>query len=389
MAARRLGLSIYLVGGAVRDMLMGRAITDLDLVVEGDATVLAMAVAEALGGEVLARSQFGTAKLHVLEQRIDVVSARRETYRRPGALPAVRPGTIAEDLDRRDFTINAIALRLAPAPLQLLDPRDGQRDIAAGLVRILHSASFQDDATRILRAVRYEQRLGFHLEPETEALLHRDLGMLDTISGDRLRRELGLVLQEEAPGRILTRAAELRVLSALFLSLPDAPVLEQRLARLSSLDSPAQAHHYIAMLAFTLTHDQREGFIRRLNMPATWAKIVRDVALAYGAAQDLAEETSPVAIYRRLHSLNLEAVNVVAALVPNVSARHNLRRYIREWRHVRPLLNGRDLAGMGISPGPQVGVLLEALRDARLEDRIHTRIDEEAFVRKWVSSPTP
>ncbi|MEE8443582.1 MAG: hypothetical protein V3S37_07520, partial [Dehalococcoidia bacterium] len=129
-AAGRLGVSLYLVGGAVRDLLIGVSITDLDLVVEGDAQSMASALATTLKGEVLSHSQFGTVKIHVLGQHIDIVTARRETYRRPGALPTVRPGTITEDLERRDFTINAIALHLAPGPLHLLDPRDGQGDIA-------------------------------------------------------------------------------------------------------------------------------------------------------------------------------------------------------------------------------------------------------------------
>ena len=368
---------------------MGQNIMDLDLVVEGDASLLASALAEALAGEVMARSQFGTARLQVLGQRIDVVTARRETYRRPGALPTVQPGTIDDDLGRRDFTINAMALRLEPVPMQLLDPTDGQRDIPGRLVRVLHPASFQDDATRILRAVRYEQRLGFRLEVDTERLLRRDLGMLGTIGGDRLRRELDLIFREEQTVPMLLRAADLGVLSSVYPDLPDGPALEQRVPRLTVANSPPQPHHYLALLAYSLGHEQREGFIRRLNMPATWARVVRNVALARDAADSLAAETSPVAVYRRLHELGLEAVQVAAALVDDEGARHNLQRYLQEWRHVRPVLNGRDLVHLGVPPGPQIGELLEVLRDARLEGRVSTREEEETLVRERVSSPTP
>ena len=385
-AARQLGLPLYLVGGAVRDLLMARPITDLDLVVEGDAGLLATALAEALAGEVMARSQFGTARLRVLGQRIDVVTVRRESYRRPGALPTVRPGTIDDDLGRRDFTINAMALRLEPVPMQLLDPTEGRQDIQGRLIRVLHPAGFQDDATRILRAVRYEQRLGFRLEADTQTLLRRDLRMLDTIGGDRLRRELALVFHEEQAVPMLLRAADLSVLSSVYPDLPDGPILEQRLPRLAVADGMAQPHHYLALLAYSLGRDQGEAFVRRLNMPATWARIVRDVALARDAADSLASETSPVAAYRRLHELGLEAVQVAAALVDDKGARHNLQRYLREWRLVRPLLNGRDLVRLGVPPGPQVGELLEALRDARLEGRVSTREDEEVFVRERIDS---
>ena len=387
-AAHQLGLPLYLVGGAVRDLLMGRLLTDLDLVVEGDASQVATALASALAGEVTAHSQFGTAKLRVLGQRIDVVTARRESYRKPGALPTVHPGAISNDLARRDFTINAIALRLEPSPLELLDPTNGQGDIQRKLLRILHSASFQDDATRILRAVRYEQRLGFRLEEETETLLRRDLRMLDTIGGDRLRRELDHMFREEKAGSILLRAARLGVLSALYPGLPDAPTLERRLSHITLEGGPVQPHQLLALLTYSLGRDQREGFVRRLNMSATWAKVVRDVALAREASASLAAKASPVAAYRRLNGLSPEAVQVAAGLVEDKGSRHNLRRYLEEWRHVKPMLNGHDLVRLGVQTGPQIGEMLEALRDARLDGRVSSREDEKTLIRERVSGLT-
>ncbi len=388
-AARQLGLPLYLVGGVVRDMLMGRAIRDVDLVVEGDASRLASALAEALSGEVVAQSQFGTAKLRILGQDIDVVTARRETYRRPGALPTTYPGTIVEDLARRDFTINAIAIRLEPGPAKLLDPTGGQADIRQGLIRVLHPASFQDDATRILRAVRYEQRLGFHLEQETERLLQRDLRILDTIGMDRMPRELALIFREEQAGAILLRAAGLGILPALHPHLPDAPTLKQRLTRLSSADSLAEPLHYLALLAYSLNQEDSEGLIRRLNMPATWAKAVRHVAVARESTASLAQESSPAAVCRRLGGLSLEAVQVAGALADSEGTQRNIQRYVQEWRHVRPRLTGHDLARLGVPAGPRVGELLEYLRDAQLEGRVHTKADEEALVKESLSSMPP
>ena len=384
-AARRLGLPLYLVGGVVRDTLMGRAIKDVDLVVEGDALRLASALAGALSGKVVARSQFGTAKLRILGQSIDVVTARRETYRKPGALPTVYPGAIADDLARRDFTINAITIRLEPDPMKLLDPTGGQADLRQGLIRVLHAASFQDDATRILRAVRYEQRLGFRLEPETERLLRRDLPMLDTISGDRLRREMDIIFREELAGPTLLRAADLGVLAALYHHLPDAAELKQRLPRLSA-DGLEEPLHYLSLLAYSMKHDEAQGFIERLSLPATWAKVVRDVALARESAASLATESSPAVVCRQLRGLSLEAVQVAGALAESEGARHNFQRYVQEWRHVRPRLTGHDLTRLGVLPGPQVGKLMEELRDARLEGRVRTKADEEALVKERLSS---
>ena len=378
--ANRLELPTYLVGGAVRDLFMKQPITDLDLVVEGDANLLANALATALGGEVLAHSQFGTTKLRVFGQSIDVVTARQESYRRPGALPTVHPGTIAQDLKRRDFTINAMAMRLGPGSIQLLDPTNGQGDITAGLVRILHPTSFQDDATRILRAIRYEQRLRFQLEQHTEALLSRHVEILNTISGDRLRRELDLIFREEHAGDILLRAANLGVLSTLNPYLPDALTLQDQLRRLSQEGGAILPQQYLALLAYSTKDDQRDGFIQRLNMTRTWARVVRDVSLARDAADFLAREPSPVMAYRLLNPLNLKAIRTVAALTQNKPARDSLSLYLRELQHVRPMLNGHDIANLGVPPGPQVGALLEALRDARLEGKVHTREHEEAFI---------
>lgn len=388
-AARQLGIAIYLVGGAVRDLLLGLPVQDIDLVVVGDAAALLSTLAASLGGRITARSQFGTAKLRALEQNLDIVRARRETYRRPGALPSVHPGIIQDDLARRDFTINAMALRVEPPPPLVLDPTRGLQDLRQGLIRILHPASFQDDATRILRAIRYEQRLGFHLERETEALLRRDLGFMNTIGGDRLRRELNLLFQEERAGLTILRASELGALSALYPPMPDAQEMKKRLDRLSSGNGPPESMHLLAMLAYSWEPVQREGFIQRLRLPGAWARVVRDVGAARHAADSLAAEESPAAVALKLRDLSPEAVQAAAALAPQEGSRRNLQRYLRQWRTVRPLLSGRDLARMGIPKGPQMGQLLETLLHARLEGLVQTREDEEAFIRQRSSPLIP
>ena len=233
------GQRLYLVGGAVRDLLLGRPNVDFDLVVEGDAPRLARQLAkkERLDGEnskvgerVTVHRQFGTAKFSRGGLNIDLITARSETYARPGALPTVQPGTIRDDLLRRDFSINAMAIDLSPASFgQLLDHHGGRSDLEQErVVRILHERSFIDDATRILRALRYEQRLGLNLERNTERLLCEHKSMLDTISGDRIRHELELILKEDRPEQILKRAQALGVLQQLDPSLRGNGWLAQR-----------------------------------------------------------------------------------------------------------------------------------------------------------------
>ena len=182
-AARSHGVYAYLVGGAVRDALLGLPVGDIDIAVVGLTPDIAHSTAAALGGAIVKRSQFNTFALSADGRRIDIAMARQETYARAGALPAVAPGTVQSDLARRDFTINAMAASINAGSFgELLDPLDGQGDLRRRIVRVLHNASFQDDATRILRAARYAVRLGFTLEAQTERLLRRDAPCLDAIS---------------------------------------------------------------------------------------------------------------------------------------------------------------------------------------------------------------
>ena len=211
-AAAKQGQNLYLVGGAVRDMLLGLSHTDLDLVVEGDAIKMAQSLG--LNNIKIATYQtFGTANIKWNHWSVDLATARSEIYTKPGALPEVTPSTINRDLFRRDFTINAMAVSLHPDSYgELIDPYHGSSDLKNKLICVLHENSFIDDATRIWRAIRYEQRLGFDIEPNTLHLLKRDIDMLDTISGDRIRHELELVLKEKLPEKAIHRADELAVL---------------------------------------------------------------------------------------------------------------------------------------------------------------------------------
>ncbi|MFC1904128.1 CCA tRNA nucleotidyltransferase, partial [Chloroflexota bacterium] len=207
---------LYLVGGVVRDLLLGRANFDLDLVVAGDAISLAQQLADIKKGKIITHSRFGTAKLQWDSWNVDFTTARSETYPRPCVLPTVKPASIREDLFRRDFTINAMAVELnAGSYGKLLDLYGGREDLEGKLIRVLHEKSFIDDATRIWRGLRYEQRLNFKLEPFTLQLLRRDTGYLEALSGDRVRYELEMVLKEECPEKVLCRADELGVLAKL------------------------------------------------------------------------------------------------------------------------------------------------------------------------------
>ena len=375
-------VSIYLVGGAVRDLLMDKPVVDLDITVERDASTVAHALAAKLSGRVVSRSQFGTFKVEMDGESVDVVTSRRETYRRPGALPTVSPSSIDDDLKRRDFTINAMALRLAPGSVDILDPCKGQDDIRSRTIRVLHDASFRDDATRMLRAVRYEQRLGFRLSQETEALLMSGASYLDTISGDRLRREMSFIFREEKAPEILLRAARLGLLAALYQHLPSEEELERRLSAIRASAPTGNSRSYLALLAAAMSEPEAEGFIQRLKMPPSEAKAVRDAVKARALVASLDANASPPRIVAVLQGLDRHALRVAALLSQDEASSGLALRYLNEWRHVKPRLNGRDLARLGVPEGPRVGLLLERLRNARIEGEVSTREEEEAFVRR-------
>lgn len=381
--ARGVGLPLYLVGGSVRDLALGLPVADLDLVVEGDASVLAHELAKALSGQVVAWSQFGTAKLRANGSTLDLVTARAESYRRPGALPTVRPGTLREDLLRRDFTINSLAMDLGEEPFgEVLDPTGGLEDLRLRLVRVLHERSFIDDATRILRALRYEQRLGFRLEEATERLLRRDLSYLDTISSDRLRHELERTLAEEKAALVLRRCLELGVLEAIHPSLRHAKDTLDVLERAPTAQAGPSPLFWMAALAYHVTPAERLSLAARLNLTARQRRVVEDAGRVRKMEPQLHRSLAPSQVDGLLRELAPEAVEVGAILAQEPGVRELLGRYLREWRRVRPALNGRDMLGLGVPQGPMVGELLEELRRARLDGQVTSRAEEEALVRE-------
>ncbi|MBI4297244.1 MAG: CCA tRNA nucleotidyltransferase [Chloroflexi bacterium] len=382
------GEALYLVGGVVRDLLLGRGIVDLDLVVEGDAIALARRLAQELAGKARTHPRFGTAKVEMAGWSADLASARSETYAHPGALPQVTPASIAEDLARRDFTVNAMAICLEPAHFgQLLDIHGGFPDLKARLIRILHPGSFMDDATRILRALRYEQRLDFQLESETEALMRWQTKMLDTISGDRLRHELELIFQEEYPEKVLARAEKLGVLAAISSGLRGDGWLTEALRCARRLGEPRGSTLELCflLLAYPLGEAQVESFIRRLHFPAQVSRNLRALSRLKALLPSLAApDMSPVRIYHHLHPfspLTLRAVSL--ALGPGMP-KGCIDLYLDRLRSLSPFLDGDDLRRMGVSPGPRLGRMLRALLEAKLEGKVSSREEEQALVKEWL-----
>lgn len=388
--AQERGMPLYLVGGVVRDVLLGRETLDLDLVAEGDARALTMALAHRLDGRAVTHDQFGTATFVSGSMHVDVAMARTERYPAPGALPEVAPGSIHDDLRRRDFTINAVACALSPGPFgKVLDPLGGRRDLQAGLVRMIHDQSFADDPTRMLRAVRYQARFRFDAEEQTEALLRRDARRLAGVSGDRVRHEMERIFQEHEPERALALAGEYGLLAAVHPSLGwDAECARwfRRARRLGA----ASEQLYLCLLGCGLSEGDAQALAQRLHLSNALARPLQDTARLRQRLPELgARRLRPSQVYDLLAPFDAEAVAACRIAAPSPIIASRLRLYLEELRGVRPSLDGSDLLALGIPQGPRVGEALAALRRARLDGQVQSRDDEAAFVREWLASGAP
>jgi tRNA nucleotidyltransferase (CCA-adding enzyme) len=378
-AAKR-GQRVYLVGGVVRDLLLGYPNFDLDLVVEGDAMKLAQQVAETSQAKLLAHHRFGTAKLKYENFTLDLATARREIYARPGALPTVTPGTLKDDLIRRDFSINAMAISLTANDYgELVDPYQGKSDLEHCLIRILHPGSFSDDATRILRAVRYEQRLCFELETQTAQLLKRDIPMLDTISGDRIRHELELIFKEKQPEFAIRRLAELGVLLRISPLLKGDGWIAEKFDKARRLKKPAQLPSlYFCLLIYSFSEGGIEQFLTRLNISAKLSRAMRDT-LRLKTSLPLLDKSSlkPSEIYYLLREYEPVAIQANAIASDSSMIHHHLQLFLIKLRYVRTSLNGEELKRLGISAGPEMGRVLQILHKAKLDGEVSTKADEK------------
>jgi len=378
-AARR--THVYAVGGAVRDLLLDAPAVDIDLAVEGDAVELARRALP--GARTTAHARFGTASVVVGGTRIDLASTRSEAYVRPGALPKVAPGGIDDDLRRRDFSMNAMALRLTGAAI-LVDPCGGANDIAARLVRVLHEGSFGDDATRIFRALRYAARLGFSIEAHTAALLRDGSGYIAPVGGERLRREIELLLGEPAAGAALEACQATGALRAIHSVLQWHPGNTQAL---DSERSAPRAAVGFALLAARASPDEAEAICERLKLKRAEAAAVRGMAAMRDLGKMLRQpQAKPSGVVVLLDRFPAAAVAGFAATTPDAIARQMALRYLEEWRYVKPLLNGRDLQEMGVPTGPQVQKGLQLIRAARLDGWATDRGDEHALILRFAKS---
>jgi tRNA nucleotidyltransferase (CCA-adding enzyme) len=387
-----LGFPLHLVGGSVRDLLLARPIVDVDLALEGNAIELGRKLVNKYGGKITIHEKFYTATFDIrnskLDDRIpnteyrisnleslDLISARRETYSHPGALPNVTKSTLDDDLRRRDFTVNAMAIRLDRDGFgELYDPLGGQVDLGHKLIRVLHPNSFMDDPTRIFRAVRYAMRLGFEIETETLKLVNDEsLKVLSTLSGERLRHEFDMIVSEIEYATMFMRLTGLNVLSAL-----EAPNFNNSYASLFEklpevslgVDIDRVTLGYLLWLA-----DSTPAKIRSLGDRLAFTADLTEMLASASALKTMLpalKNAKPSAWTFGIEKMPLASIYGVYLLTNE----NPLLEFLSTWRHIKPVTSGDDLKARGLEPGPKFKEILTRLRAAWLDGEVKNQNDE-------------
>lgn len=378
--AASMNMPCYLVGGCVRDLLLQKPINDFDIIVEGNAIQLGDELVRKYGGKLTAHPKFLTAIWSLSsDETLDLITARAETYPTAGALPAVHPSTIEDDVARRDFTINTLVVRLDGEHFgDFFDLLDGQADLAQGIIRVLHPNSFIDDPTRIFRAVRYEQRYGFKIDDDTLRLVNREaFEVLAKISGERIRHEFDLIFVEENAALMLARLKELGALNVFNL-----PEFNQKYAGLLNAAPPAgfdlSADRALLGYLFWLVDlpkDTVNVLSRRFDFTL---EITADALAAIKLKKDLPlfKDAKPSAWTFHLEKFPLPSIYALW-LITNESA---LQDFLVKWQHIKSNVSGDDLKARGVPPGPAYKEILSKLRAAWLDGKIKNADEEQELL---------
>lgn len=366
----------YLVGGAVRDLMLGAAGVDLDIALEGDALESAWELASRLEGRAVTHERFGTATVRADDLVFDLAGTRRERYAEPGALPEVEPAPLADDLARRDFAVNAMAVGLTGEDRGVLhDPHGGAADLDAHVVRVLHPQSFVDDPTRLLRAVRYESRLGFAMDDETERLAREAIaaGALDTVSGPRVRDELLDLLGEYSMGDGLARMASLGLDRALHPAFEADPELAAS-AQLGSAETGADPR--LAALAALVSRapEELEPWVESLNLGRGDRNSVLAAARqGPGLVRSLQADLPPSSVHALLRC---EPAETLAVALAHGAPAGPVLRFLADLRDVHLEVTGDDLMAAGVPESSAIGHALDETLRRKLDGEVSGRDDE-------------
>jgi tRNA nucleotidyltransferase (CCA-adding enzyme) len=391
--AEGMGYNAYLVGGTVRDLLLGEENLDIDIVVEGDGIIFARALSERLQAKVRSHHRFGTAQIIKDGLKFDIATARTEYYESPAALPKVETSSIKKDLYRRDFTINSLAVKLNPKDFGLLlDFFGGLRDIREKTIRALHNLSYVEDPTRAFRAVKFSERFGFKLSKHAENLIKSAVKMdlFKKLSGFRLYEELLIAFKETDPVRTLKRLSDFGLLKVIHQNLVFDEKLETTLSSMSEtlawfnllyLDEKVDIGVlYLTALLSNLEDKSRREALERLSTPGGIKTIIlKSISDSAEILRQLPTK-NPVETYHLLANMNIETMLFSMSLTKDKNKKKEISQFLVDLRKIKPLLKGSDLKKLGISPGPVYTEILNSLLNEKLSGRLKTEEEEKNFV---------
>ncbi|MBR61830.1 MAG: hypothetical protein CL904_04125 [Dehalococcoidia bacterium] len=400
--ANEMDTDLYLVGGCVRDIMMGLNDSNFDIDLTGTNVdkVFATRLAEKLGGTVKNSSMFGTHKLNIPvglndNLEIDIAKCRSETYKNPGQLPDVSPGDLLQDLGRRDFSIAAMCIVLRPPSNQgwvsgqLIDPHFGYADLINKKLRVLHLRSFVDDPTRMFRIVRYSCRLGFDIEDSTSNIFQSSLSCVTTVSGDRIRGELEKIFNEKEVNLILYQCVKLGLLPA-FLTEYDCNHLMGLKTTSYANSQDNCAEFWFGILAMNADKDQAEYLSQTLNLSSKQTNVILDLVhlneqIQQNKAFLIADDLRRSDIFKFLSKYSLTSIRICATTTRNKDIKSVLEIYLNSLINISLELNGDDLISIGVNKGPELGNLLNELLYAKIDGHLNSADQETQFVKDYIS----
>ncbi len=390
-----LGFSVFIVGGIVRDILLGYKNLDIDIVVEGDGIELAKKIKKKFDVDIKIFPEFGTASLKFSDGvRYDIATSRLEFYDYPGAPPKVEASSIKKDLYRRDFTINALAIQINPSQFgRLVDFFGGLSDLEHKLIRILHNLSFIEDPSRILRAVRFETRYDFRIEDKTLYFLNKAVSenYIEKIKAPKLREEFFYILEEENPLKPVVRLNELYILERVFPGIVFDSSLQDAFAKIIAKKNlyknvvKLPYVYFFIILKFVKNEKNLVYILNKFSMPNLYKeKIMKVLLLLDKIEKKIKDAKKKSEVYNILYKYPLEIVVFISVFSFTKDVEKKIDEYIFKTRNTRPLLSGYDIMRLGLKEGKDVGYVLGRLRDLHIDEEISTKEDEERIAREII-----
>ncbi|MDQ7031693.1 MAG: CBS domain-containing protein [Desulfonauticus sp.] len=403
--AKDLGCNVYMVGGIVRDLLLNFPALDLDLVVEGNGLEFAKHFAQKLDARLKTHKKFQTAVVITKQGlKIDIATARLEYYEYPAALPSIAVSSLKMDLYRRDFSINALAVSLNPSKFgNLIDFFGGQKDLKEKKIRVLHALSFIEDPTRILRAVRFEQRFGFEIGKQTNKLIKNalQLNMLTKVSGQRIYNELKLIFQENRVINILFKLNEYKILESIHPLLKINTKIQDTLLEVTNIlnwyhllykdEQVRKEIIYLLTLLYDVKYQQFNEILDRISVSKKHIKLLLDLKLKIKEILSFLHRAKNDQFkgnfYMTLDNLPIEGVLFIMAKVQKNNTRKAISKYISSYRPIKISLTGHDLLKLGLSPGPKIGEILNKVKQAYLDGLVSDKKSQLDFAKQLINQP--